>query len=176
MSTNGSIFTIDTETHEVTNANAVSPNPRAIAHPSDDNKLLLLTGHYGYGDGFITEYDLTTGEESEALILDGDLGITLETLAAGETHALALGSTFDYSATKVFCLDLSDWTSTEIWTSGGYTSVLAGDDQGMAWMCFPADYVAETYNVGLQRFDIDRCEMHGELLETNLQPYSISFY
>jgi hypothetical protein len=53
---------------------------------------------------------------------------------------------------------------------------MAGDDQGMAWMSFPADYEAETFSVGLQRFDIDACEMSGELMETNLQPYSISFY
>jgi hypothetical protein len=154
----------------------VSPNPRAFAHPSDDNQIFLLTGHYGAADGAITTYELTTGLESSALILDGYLGITFAAFVAGETHAMVLGSTHDYTATKLFCLDMNDWTHTEIWTSGGYTSVMAGDDQGMAWMGFPADYAADAFSVGLQRFDIDACSMHGELMETNLQPYTISFY
>ncbi len=178
-SAGGVILAIDTATKAVTSSYEVSLNPKAFSHPTNGDELVLLSGNYGYGDGAITTFNMATGEESDDLALESDFGITFDGFAASDTHAVIIGSPADYSSTRVLCADLETWAVTEGPTIDGYTNVLAGDSTGTAWIGIPNKYSAEGEVLqanGLQAFDINSCSIEGDLIETLLQPYSITFY
>jgi hypothetical protein len=81
----------------------------------------------------------------------------------------------------VICVDLSDWSTTDGILIPGYTAAIGGDGTGMAWISIPQE-MAETGGPlggsthGFQRFDIDACAAEGDVIPTNLQPYSLTFY
>ena len=85
----------------------VSPNPRARAHPNDPDTLILLSGHFGEGDGAIQTFDLTTGTESEPIIADAELEMTFASFAGSGERGIILGNSYDYTSTVISCVDLT---------------------------------------------------------------------
>ena len=175
----GTVLEIDTASKTVVAGHPVSPNPRAYAHPSDPDTLILFSGHFGEGDGALHTFDLTTGTESAALVADVDWGVTFSSFAGVEQKGVVLGNTFDYTTTMMFCLDLTDWSLTEGFEIAGYTGTLAADNQGIAWIGVPVvrDGAGDVLSPnGLQAFDIHECAVSGDPIETTLGPNSIAFY
>ena len=175
----GTVLEIDTASKAVVERYAVSPNPRAYAHPSDPDTLILFSGHYGEGDGAIHTFDLTTGTESDPIIADADFEMTFSSFAGSGEQGLVLGNTFDYTSTVIHCVDLTDWSMAEGLVIEGYTGTLAADNRGTAWVGIPVvrDGSGDvTSPNGLQAFDIETCAKSGDLIETTLGPSSIAFY
>ena len=176
----GTIVAIDTESKTPIESFDVRPNPKTTPHPTEPDVLINFSGHYGVGDGTVTTIDVTTGVESEPLALDADHGITFSGFAAFNDRAVILGTTYDYTATKVLCVDLLDWTITEGLTIDGYTGSMMGDGLGTAWIGMPTRYSEDGSGVdqptGLQPFDIEGCTTDGPLIETTLTPSSMATY
>jgi hypothetical protein len=176
----GTIVAVDTATRTPIEAFDVQPNPKTHPHPGDDNTLIVFSGHYGEGDGAITTVNLTTGAESEPLALEIDHGITFSGFAATEHHGVIIGTNYDYTATKVLCIDLDTWEMTEAFSIEAYTGAIAGDSHGTAWISMPTRYTEDGPGIekptGLQAFDIEGCARDGSLIETTLTPYSMTFY
>ncbi len=180
ISEGGTIVVVDAVTKSPIDSFDVRPNPKTTLHPSNPDMLLNFSGHYGVGDGAITTIDLTTGAESDPLAFDADYGVTFAGFAASGQRAVILGTNYDYTATKLFCVDLETWTITEGLTIDGYTGSVAGDGLGTAWLGMPTQYAEDGTGMesptGLQPFDIEACTLDGPLIETTLTPSSMTAY
>ena len=180
LSEGGTIVVVDAETKSAVNAFDVRPNPKTHPHPTDDNALIVFSGHYGDGDGAITTVNLTTGVESDPLAVEADHGVTFSGFAAHDGRAVVMGTNFDYTATKVLCADLATWALTDAFTIGAYTGSIAGGPDGTAWIGLPTRYTEDEPGIeappGLQAFDIANCVRDGAPIETTLAPSSMTFY
>lgn len=176
----GSVVVVDADTKRATNSFDVRPNPKTHPHPTNPDALIVFSGHYGEGDGAITTVDLATGIESEPLAYEADHGITFSAFAAHDGHAVIMGTTLDYTATKVLCADLDAWELVERYAISAYTGSMTGGPNGTAWIGMPTRYTEDEPGIesppGLQAFDIAECRPDGAQIDTALAPSSMTFY
>ncbi len=167
----GAVVEIDCATRAVTADWSPGFGVSVFPYPPEPSKVVVSTREDADGGstGGLWLLDTSDGSLSELLVPDAELGGQVIAFTAYETGAVAMIATPNYTY-SYGCIDLSDWSYTEVEADLGYIPAMAGNDWGQAW--FAAG------NKGVWIYDVETCtSLTGQdPIKLGLGAYSVAFY
>lgn len=170
----GVVAEVDCDTMTVTDSWEVGNNPSIVAYPGE-SKLLVKTGAWYSVDGGVSVLDPAAGTQSELYIDEADLEADVALLNATGDHAMVASSDASGNYTA-WCVDLTDWSTTEAFTTASYLAGIAVTDDGHALVAGRSGWGdAETTTTGVGVFDLSDCSEVG-WVDLSLEPSSMAVY
>ena len=177
----GRVLELDCATREITREWTTASNVMVQRHPLDDDALLLVDGAYYTDEGLVSldggirELPLD-GEPGPHQLTDEDLGGNVIGVAATATGRGIVVTAEDVGH-RVLCLDMADWTTTELLFTEAYIPEFAVNARGEAWIVVRS-WLDPDDEGGLMVIDLETCtDLTGDdLIRFELEPFSVAFF
>jgi hypothetical protein len=177
----GRVLEVDCASREVTREWSTGSNVIVQQHPVVDDTLLLVDGAYYTDEGLVSldggirELPLD-GEPGSYRLTDEDLGgNVLGVAATAEGRGIVI--TAEDVGHRVLCLDMADWSTTELLFTEAYIPEFAVNDRGEAWIVVRSWLDPEDEG-GLLVIDLDTCTdlTEDSWIRFELEPFSVAFF
>ena len=177
----GRVVEVDCGAMEVTRGWAVAANVTVRLHPRRNDALLLNDGPYWTAenlvatDGGLRELELDGDEAGDYLLTEESLGGHIVSVVAAAT-GYGLLVTAEDEGHRIFCLDMEDWTATELAFTTGWIPEVGVSDQGLAFVLIRS-WLDPQLQGGVAVYDLDDCSCFtgNDLLSFSLDPFSVAF-
>ncbi|NCG17638.1 MAG: hypothetical protein GWP91_01300 [Rhodobacterales bacterium] len=149
-------------------------SPRVFERPSTPGSIAVLTGTYGQADGGLWFMDVDSGT-LESQITEEEAGVDFGHYAEINGVGVLTATHFDAQISQASAWCFSDGnltlaTEQAVW----FTDVVAGPDY--AWLSVRRGWDGVGAEWGLQAIAVSSCSLHGPLIPTTLEPYSLAFF
>ena len=177
----GRVVEVDCDTMEVARGWTTAPNVVVREHPRRSGALLLSDGPYWTADnlvateGGVRELDLAEDEVGDYLLTEESLGGHIVGLVASAS-GYGLLVTAEDEGHRILCLDMEDWTTTELAFTSGWIPEVGVSDQGLAFVPIRG-WIDPQLQGGVVVYDLQDCSnvTGDDWLRFSLDPFSVAF-